>query len=37
MVPGETVRVQKAATFVIVEFGSESEGKDEDDGKCSQI
>jgi len=32
MVPGDTVRVRKAARFVIVEFGSESEGDDEDDG-----
>ena len=32
MAPGDTVRVRKAATFMIVEFGSESEGDDEDDG-----
>ena len=32
MVPGDTVRVRKAARFVIVEFGSESEGDDEGDG-----
>ena len=37
MIPGETVRVRKAATFMIVEFGSESEGDDEDDGTRSQI
>ena len=32
MVPGETVRVRKAARCVIVEFGSESEWDGEDDG-----
>src|SRR6202011_4571960 len=32
MVPGETVRVRKAARWVIVEFGSESEWDGEDDG-----
>jgi len=32
MVPGDTVRVRKAARFVIVEFSGESEGDDEDDG-----
>ena len=37
MIPGDTLRVRKAATFVIVEFGSESEGDDEDDGTCSRI
>jgi len=37
MAPGDTVRVRKAATLMIVEFGSESEGDDEDDGTCSQI
>jgi hypothetical protein len=37
MAPGDAARVRNAATFVIVEFGSESEGDDEDDGTCSQI
>ena len=37
MASGDTARVRKAATFLIVEFGSESEGDDEDDGTCSQI
>jgi hypothetical protein len=32
MVPGETVRVRKAARWVIVEFGCESEWDGEDDG-----
>ena len=32
MVPGESLRVRKAATFVIVEFGFESEWDGEDDG-----
>src|SRR6267378_1394725 len=32
MVPGESMRVRKTATFVIVEFGFESEWDGEDDG-----
>ena len=32
MVPGESLRVRKTATFVIVEFGFESEWDGEDDG-----
>jgi hypothetical protein len=32
MVPGEFLRIRKTATFVIVEFGSESEWDGEDDG-----
>jgi hypothetical protein len=32
MVPGESLRIRKPATFVIVEFGFESEWGGEDDG-----
>jgi hypothetical protein len=32
MVPGESLRIRKTATFVIVEFGFESEWDGEDDG-----
>jgi hypothetical protein len=32
MIPGATVRVRRAARFVIVEFGSDSEWDGEDDG-----
>jgi hypothetical protein len=41
--PGDTVRVRKAATFMIVEFGVSRRGMtkttedDEDDGSCGQI
>jgi|HubBroStandDraft_1064217.scaffolds.fasta_scaffold33920_4 hypothetical protein len=36
MAPGDTVRVRKAATLMIVEFGSESEGMTKTTGRAAR-